>query len=99
MFLEKKYSFFLVAAFMAIAACAQQPAVTPKTKGGYPLVQQFDKTVTYASAADVAALIDKAEKESKNGSPIVVGEFLKLAPYTVNLEYSDKGGHGDIGLH
>jgi mannose-6-phosphate isomerase-like protein (cupin superfamily) len=44
-------------------------------------------------------LIDKAERESKNGSPIVVGEFLKLAPYTVNLEYRVKDGHGDVGLH
>ena len=90
---------FSAAMFLAVAACAQQPAATGKTKGGYPLVQQYDKTVTYASTADVAALIDKAEKESKNGSPIVVGEFLKLAPYTVNLEYRVKDRHGDVGLH
>jgi mannose-6-phosphate isomerase-like protein (cupin superfamily) len=90
---------FTATVFLAAAACAQQPAATAKTKGGYPLVQQFDKTVTYASAADVSALIDKAERESKNGSPIVVGEFLKLAPYTVNLEYRVKDGHVDVGLH
>jgi mannose-6-phosphate isomerase-like protein (cupin superfamily) len=90
---------FSAVVFLAVAACAQQPAATAKTKGGYPLVQQIDKTVTYASAADVSALIDKAERESKNGSPIVVSEFLKLAPYTVDLEYRVKGGHGDVGLH
>lgn len=90
---------FSAAIFLAVASCAQQPAPTAKTKGGYPLVQQYDRTVTYASAADVAALIKKAEEESKNGSPIVVGEFLKLAPYTVNLEYREKDGHGDVGLH
>src|SRR5579863_7750004 len=86
MFLKRVCGFSVVA-FATVMACAQQPAAMPKTKGGYPLVQQLDKTVTYASAGDVAALIDKAEKESKSGAPIVVGEFLKLAPYSVNLEY------------
>jgi mannose-6-phosphate isomerase-like protein (cupin superfamily) len=98
MFLKTMFS-SLVATHMVFAASAQQPTVIPKTKGGYPLVQQFDKTVTYASAADVAALIDKAKNESKNGSPIVVGEFLKLAPYTVNLEYRENGRAGDVGFH
>ena len=62
-------------------------------------MQQLDKTVTYASAADVAALIDKASSASRNGAPIVVGELLKVAPYTVHLEYRKKGGLGDVGLH
>ena len=105
MFLNNKYC-FVAATFMAITACAQQPTGTPQTKsgypltkGGYPLVQQLDKSVTYASAADMAALIDKAQKESKDGAAIVVGEFLKLAPYTVNLEYREKGKIGDVGNH
>jgi mannose-6-phosphate isomerase-like protein (cupin superfamily) len=91
----------LVVMFMAVAAFAQQPSTKTKTNNaGYPMVQQLDKTVTYASAADVAALIESAKKESKSDAPMVVGEFLKLDPYTVTLEYHEKGKPlTDVGLH
>lgn len=106
MFLSRMCS-LLAPMFITVAAFAQQPAATPHTKtgypitkGGYPMVQQLDKTITYASAADIAALIDKAQKESKDGTPaIVVGQFLKLDPYTVELEYREKGRIGDVGIH
>ena len=89
---------WLLSAALVVAAHAHAQPMA-KTKGGYPLVQQLDKTVTYASAADVAALMDKAKKENKDHAAIAVGEFLKLAPYTVNLEYREKGKIGDVGQH
>ena len=100
MFLKKVYG-FLAATFITIAAGAQQPAVKPQTNNaGYPIVQQLDKTVTYASATDVAALIDKAKTAAKGDAPMVVGEFLQLAPYTLTLEYHEKGKPlADVGVH
>ena len=66
-----------IAASLALAiltgvAWSQQPA--PPTK-------------TYSSAADVAALRDKAKAEHKDGQPIVAENILHLAPYNANLEY------------
>ena len=99
MFLKTICAVILAVPFVVVSSAAQQPVAMPQTKGGYPLVQQLDQTVTYASAADVAALIDKANNASKNGAPVVVGEFLKVSPYTVHLEYRKKGKLGDVGLH
>jgi mannose-6-phosphate isomerase-like protein (cupin superfamily) len=61
----------------ATAIWAQSPA--PPTK-------------TYASAADVAALLAKAKAEHKDGQPIVVESILRLAPYGANLEYRTSVG-------
>ena len=55
----------------ASAIWAQQPA--PPTK-------------TYASSADVAALLAKAKAEHKD-QPTVIERILTLAPYGANLEY------------
>jgi mannose-6-phosphate isomerase-like protein (cupin superfamily) len=55
----------------ASAIWAQQPA--PPTK-------------TYASSADVAALLAKAKAEHKD-QPTIVERILTLAPYGANLEY------------
>jgi mannose-6-phosphate isomerase-like protein (cupin superfamily) len=57
---------------LASASWSQQPA--PPTK-------------TYASAADVSALIAKAKAEHKDGQPTVIEHILNLAPYGANLEY------------
>lgn len=97
----KKICALLAVTFMTVAAGAQQPEVKPQTNNaGYPMVQQLDKTVTYASAADVAALIDKAKIAGKGDAPMVVGELLQLAPYTLTLEYHEKGKPlTDVGLH
>src|ERR1700728_4783179 len=56
----------------ASAIWAQQPA--PPTK-------------TYASSADVAALLAKAKADHKEGQPTVIERILTLAPYGANLEY------------
>jgi len=42
---------------------------------------------TFASSADVAALIAKAKAERKEGQPIVAQPILQLAPYNASLEY------------
>jgi mannose-6-phosphate isomerase-like protein (cupin superfamily) len=64
------------------AIWAQQPA--PPTK-------------TYASAADVAALLAKAKADHKAGQPTVVERILTLAPYGANLEY--RTGVGPAAVH
>ena len=95
MYLKTMYG-FLAAALMTIAAVAQQPTATPKTPNNpnASLVHQLDqadKTVTYTSAADVAALIARAKAESKDDSQMVTGSILKLVPYNVGLEYRPAG--------
>ena len=42
---------------------------------------------TYASSADVAALIAKAKHDQKPGQPIVAEPILQFAPYSAVLEY------------
>lgn len=91
MYLNRKFG-FLTAMLMAVSSTAQQPAAAPKAPNNpnANLVHQLDqpvKTVTYTSAADVAALIARAKAESKDDSQMVVGSILKLAPYNVSLEY------------
>jgi mannose-6-phosphate isomerase-like protein (cupin superfamily) len=81
---------------MSVASIAQQPAATPKPPNNpnaniVHQLDQPDKTVTYTSAADVAALIARAKTESKDDSQMVVGNILKLAPYSVLLEYRPAG--------
>ena len=44
-------------------------------------------TITFASAADVQALIAKARADHKEGQPLVVEPLLRLAPYAPNVEY------------
>jgi mannose-6-phosphate isomerase-like protein (cupin superfamily) len=62
----------LVWTIAASALWAQQPA---------------QPTKTYASAADVAALLAKAKADHKPGQPTVAERILTLAPYAVSLEY------------
>jgi mannose-6-phosphate isomerase-like protein (cupin superfamily) len=47
---------------------------------------------TYASSADVAALLAKAKADHKDGQPTVIERILQLAPYGVNLEYRTSVG-------
>jgi mannose-6-phosphate isomerase-like protein (cupin superfamily) len=44
-------------------------------------------TTTYIAAADVAALVAKAQRERKPDQPNLVQAMLQLPPYTANLEY------------
>jgi quercetin dioxygenase-like cupin family protein len=54
--------------------------------------QQPAATKTYASSADVRALLAKAKADHKDGQPTVVERILQLAPYGVNLEYRSSVG-------
>jgi mannose-6-phosphate isomerase-like protein (cupin superfamily) len=75
----------IVVSFLTIAAVtawAQQPAAPTKT---------------YASAADVAALMAKAKAERKGDQPLVAERILQLAPYSANLEY--RGAVGPAAVH
>jgi mannose-6-phosphate isomerase-like protein (cupin superfamily) len=76
---------FLTILFITIcssAALAQQPTASePKT---------------FASAADVAALLAKARAERKDNQPIVTERILQLAPYNANLEYRASVGQAAV---
>jgi mannose-6-phosphate isomerase-like protein (cupin superfamily) len=74
---------------VAAIAMAQQP-----TQQG---VQAPDKTFT--SAADVEAMIAKAKNERKPDQPNFSQALVKLAPYTVNLEYRIEGIDTPATLH
>jgi mannose-6-phosphate isomerase-like protein (cupin superfamily) len=47
---------------------------------------------TFASSAEVAALIAKAKSERKEGQAIVIEKILQFAPYSANLEYRASAG-------
>jgi mannose-6-phosphate isomerase-like protein (cupin superfamily) len=65
----------------AAAALAQPAAQPPKT---------------FASSADVEALIAKAKADHKDGQAVLVQRILQLAPYNVNLEYRTSVGPASI---
>ncbi len=46
---------------------------------------------TFASSADVQALIAKAKSERKDGQAIVIEKILTFAPFAANLEYGPIG--------
>lgn len=82
------------APFMVVTVFAQQSGWKPQ------VLEQPDKTVTYASAADIAALIARAKKERKDNAPLVVAKVLQLAPYDTYLEYrADSKPLANVGLH
>ena len=58
--------------------------------------QQSAPTKTYASAADVAALLAKAKADHKEGQPIVAETILQLAPYRANMEYRSSVGPASV---
>ena len=63
----------------ASTAMGQTPASTPQA-------------ITFASAADVQALIAKARADHKEGQPTVAEPLLRLAPYGANVEYRTSVG-------
>ena len=65
----------LVLALILAVAVVQRPAA-----------QTAQPEKTFSSAADVAALVAKAESERK-GSEVVRETILRLAPYSANLEH------------
>ena len=63
----------LVGIFLISSAWAQNP--------GGPMIR------TFASSAQIQALIANAKKIQKPGQPLVSQPILQLAPYTASLEY------------
>ncbi|HVW11691.1 MAG TPA: cupin domain-containing protein [Bryobacteraceae bacterium] len=51
---------------------------------------------TFASSADVQALIAKAKSDHKDGQAIVLEKILIFAPYSANLEYRPTGGNAAV---
>ena len=58
-----------------------------------------DAIKTFASSADVKALIEKAKSERKGDQPLVAEHILQLAPYNVNLEYRVEGVDTPPSVH
>lgn len=52
---------------------------------------------TFASSADVEALIAKAKAQRKENQPLVSERILQLAPYRANLEY--RASVGPAAVH
>jgi mannose-6-phosphate isomerase-like protein (cupin superfamily) len=75
------FTALLFASLPAGALLAQTPATAPAA----PLK-------TFASSADVQALIAKAKSERKDGQAIVIEKILNFAPYSANLEYRPSAG-------
>ncbi len=51
---------------------------------------------TFASSADVTALIAKAKAERKEGQANVIEKILQFAPYSANLEYRPIAGSASV---
>ena len=73
----------LVLTLAAAAALAQQK--------GAPAMK------TFASSADVAAMIAKAKSDHKEGQALISQRILSLAPYNANLEY--RASVGPAAVH
>ena len=78
--------FSLVMAILSSAALAQS--------NGAPSAQSMK---TFASSADVQALIAKAKRERKEGQPNYSQPIISLAPYTASLEY--RASVGPAAVH
>ena len=74
----------LLTSLSAAVVLAQTPAPVASLK-------------TFASSADVQALIAKAKSAHKEGQAIVTGPILQFAPYTATLEY--RTSVGAAGVH
>jgi mannose-6-phosphate isomerase-like protein (cupin superfamily) len=71
---------------VATAAFAQQSAEE----------KSVPKAKTFASAADIQALIAKAKSERKEGQANVPERILQLTPYNVNLDYRASVGPATV---
>lgn len=67
----------LLLAFGAASVFAQQPAAGNSAQA----------MKSFASSADVAALVAKAKNDRKEGQAVLAQPLLRLAPYSVNIEY------------
>jgi mannose-6-phosphate isomerase-like protein (cupin superfamily) len=59
--------------------------------------QPAGQTVTYKSAADIAAMVADAKgKNATKAQPTIVQQLLSLAPYKANLEYRASVGPASV---
>jgi mannose-6-phosphate isomerase-like protein (cupin superfamily) len=63
------------------------------------VLAQTPATKTFTSAADVAAMINKARNERKPDQANFAQPLLQAAPYTVSLEYRVKAVDGTAAIH
>jgi len=54
---------------------------------------------SYSSAADVAAMVEKAKRERKPDQGNYIQQILQAAPYNVNLEYRVQGIDTNPNVH
>jgi mannose-6-phosphate isomerase-like protein (cupin superfamily) len=93
----------LVLAIAAAAVMAGRPAASreadsaPSTPQAPAAQAGAAPTKTFASAADVQALLAKAKSERKEGQVMAAEHILSLAPYTANLEY--RPVEGAVAVH
>jgi mannose-6-phosphate isomerase-like protein (cupin superfamily) len=96
---------FVLALVAAVVVMDGKPAAIPPAASSAPITlsqppaAQMDAAgmVTFASAADVQALLAKAKAERKEGQVMVAIHILSLAPYTANLEY--RPIEGAVAVH
>lgn len=92
-----------LALLASVVVMAGQPAKSPAAKSTAVALpqapatpQQVEVVKTFASAADVQALLAKAKAEKKDGAQVTAERIMSLAPYRVNLEYRTIQGDGAI---
>ncbi len=93
----------VLALVASVVVMAGQPAKSPAAKPtavSLPQTpaapQQVEIIKTFASSADVQALIAKAKSEKKDGALVTGERIMSLAPYRVNLEYRTVQGDGAV---
>jgi len=74
-------------ALLGTPAWAQQPNAQ----------KSMPELKTFASSADVVALIAKAKSDRKENQPLVTERILQFAPYNANLEY--RASVGPAAVH
>jgi mannose-6-phosphate isomerase-like protein (cupin superfamily) len=85
----------LALTLVAAVALAKQPAPKPNPQAAPQSSQK--QTQTFASAADVNALIAKAKSQRKENQPTVAEPILELGGYDGHLEY--RASVGNAALH
>jgi mannose-6-phosphate isomerase-like protein (cupin superfamily) len=63
------------------------------------VLAQLPAAKTFTSAADVAAMINKARNERKPDRANFIQPLLQAAPYTVSLEYRVRAVDGTAAVH
>ena len=86
-----------LALIAAVVVMAGKPAAAPALPQAAAAQTAAPAMKTFASAAEVQALLAKAKDERKEGQVLVAEHILSLAPYTANLEY--RPIEGAVAVH